>query len=456
MRDVRGLTLVLVCMAALSHAETPAERAARIELERQLQAEVEVPPTKVRIDLVGLDEPNYELVEAVIELDGAPITVSPLKDFQSEGDHLVLHTDIKPGEHRLESRLQFHNGTSQVFSEEGGFTWKPGSVVKFRAEAGIEVQLKVTPILDRAAEIKNRIKIRTESAVKMLAKLDDGTMPEPLKRVEPESKVAAVVDAGTPTVLTVEAKREEVAPVAKRRREPEAPPDAGPVVALVVPTGVEVAQLMSFKGQVKTIREQKAPVAAVVGPLNAGDVVMTGAASSAVLRSQGHELELGQNTRFRVGQRLGGVTIEVQEGQISIVDAQASAGSVSLTLLTPYGEAPVVVGTKAKVSVTGSGLSADVELGSIVLVRADGQQRVAKAGQRMQLKLGSIEVVEQTVASEVDAGTAPVAETPVAPDTVPEGDEESSDWVGWAVLGTAALAAAVFWWRRKSKRNSFE
>ena len=49
--------------------------------ERQLKSLVGTPPTKIRIDYVGLDEPNYVLLEASFELDGVRL---PL------GEH-VLH-----------------------------------------------------------------------------------------------------------------------------------------------------------------------------------------------------------------------------------------------------------------------------------------------------------------------------------------------------------------------------
>jgi hypothetical protein len=190
------LTLLVLALAPASaaFAETDQERQAREDLERQLKSMVGTPPTKIRVDFVGLDQPNYELLEATFELDGTRLPVSDLKKLSSDGEHLIFHGDVRPGEHRLESKFHFHNTTSQVVSEEGGYKWKKTSTVTFRAESGIEVQVKVTPELDLKAEIKNRIKITSPATVKMLAKLDDGTMPDPMER----PKVAvAEVDAGT-------------------------------------------------------------------------------------------------------------------------------------------------------------------------------------------------------------------------------------------------------------------
>ena len=132
--------LVLVPMA-VAFAETDDERRAREDLERQLKSMVGTPPTKIKVEFVGLDQPNYELLEATFELDGKPLPAGDLKKLNSEGDHLIFHGDVQPGEHRLESKLHYQNTTSLVVSEEGGYKWRPGSNVAFKCESGVEVQV---------------------------------------------------------------------------------------------------------------------------------------------------------------------------------------------------------------------------------------------------------------------------------------------------------------------------
>jgi hypothetical protein len=207
--------LLALLPVAVSFAESEKQRQAREDLERQLKSMVGTPPTKVRIDFVGLDQPNYELLEATFELDGHSLPVSDLKSLSADGDHLIFHGDVTPGEHRLETRLHFENKASPVVSQEGGFKWKPGSMVAFRAESGIEVQLKVTPELDPSAELKKRIKVSTPATVKMLAKLDDGTMPDPLERPK---IVLAAPDAGVELVKGPSG-AEKAAAVAEARRK---------------------------------------------------------------------------------------------------------------------------------------------------------------------------------------------------------------------------------------------
>jgi hypothetical protein len=200
MRLSRLMLLLALLPAAVAFAETPQEKQAREDLERQLKAMVGTPPTKIRVEFVGLDQPNYELIEASFRLDGRNLPVSDLKKLNSDGEHLIFHGDVEPGPHRLESKFEFRNTTSQVVSAEGGYKWKPGSEVSFKSESGIEVRILVTPDLNMSAELKNRITVKSPATVKMLAKLDDGTMPDPLAKPKIVA-VADVPDAGAPAAV---------------------------------------------------------------------------------------------------------------------------------------------------------------------------------------------------------------------------------------------------------------
>ena len=215
------VALLLVCLpVAVALAETDTERQAREDLEKQLKTMVGTPPTKIRIEFVGLDQPNYGLIEAGFKLDGSYLPVADLQKLNGQGDHLVFYGDVQPGEHRLESKFEFRNMTSQVVSAEGGFKWKPGSEITFRAERGIEVLIKVTPELNLSGDIKNRIKVTSPATVKMLAKLDDGTMPEPPARPKlafGESDAGNAADGGV--LVTKGQKAAALAEAKKKARE---------------------------------------------------------------------------------------------------------------------------------------------------------------------------------------------------------------------------------------------
>lgn len=206
-----GVGLGLLLVAATALAQNDREAKVREELEQQLKALVGTPPTKIMVEFVGLDQPIYKLTDASFVLDGQRLPVGDLAKLDAEGAHLVFHGDVKPGQHQLETELHYENQASQVVSTEGGFKWKLASTVSFANQAGLEVQVKVTPTLDlSAADVKGKLKLSSPTSVRMLAKLDDGTLPPPIPRpaVEPPDAgvaVAAVEKPKTKAELAAEA-----------------------------------------------------------------------------------------------------------------------------------------------------------------------------------------------------------------------------------------------------------
>lgn len=175
-------------------AEDAKAKAAREELEKQLAQMVEHEPSRVRVAFVGLDDLNYRLEEATFELDGKPLKAPPLEVLADEGEHLVWTGDATPGRHKLTVHLVVANGASVVLSDEGGFKWKIGGDVGFDLHAGIEVGLQVKPLRDAAQkDVGKRFKLSLPATPVMIAKLDDGKMPEPI------AKPTAVVSATGPT-----------------------------------------------------------------------------------------------------------------------------------------------------------------------------------------------------------------------------------------------------------------
>jgi hypothetical protein len=205
-------------VAAVALAEDAKARAAREELERQLGLLVVKAPTRVRVELAGLDEPNYVLEEATFELDGRALGAPSLKDLNREGTHLVWVGDVPPGKHTVGARLVYANAASVVLSDEGGYKWKIGGSVRFDLNSGIEVQVRVTPARDPSqADIAKRFKLSLPAKPVMLAALDDGSMPEP-----PPKPVLAVVDAGPSPEELAAAQRKAAEEEAKRLAEEEA------------------------------------------------------------------------------------------------------------------------------------------------------------------------------------------------------------------------------------------
>jgi len=171
-----------------------------------------------------------------------------------------------------------------------------------------------------------------------------------------------------------------------------------------------VARVMELSGTVALERDGGVRPAQQEG-LFPGDVVATGAQSRALLADErGRALELGEDTRFRLGTSL--TALEVEAGEIAFLgdeDGGTAWGGASIS--TPHGKAVLRDGTAARVRVTEQGLTADVSIGEIELDEVDGGTKSAKAGQKLSVGVGAIELDEpppppapKTMTLKVEAG----------------------------------------------------
>ncbi|MEW6433560.1 MAG: hypothetical protein AB1730_18795 [Myxococcota bacterium] len=169
---------------------------------------------------------------------------------------------------------------------------------------------------------------------------------------------------------------------------PEEPPPLPPL-----PAPKPVARLTELGGPV-TLERDGGTAPAAKGPVFQGDVVATGAEARAVLADErGRQLELGEDTRFCVGASL--TSLEVETGEIAFLgDEDGGAAWTGASLQTPFGRAVLKDGAQARVRVTGTGLSAEVSIGLIEMDEVDGGTRQAKAGQRLVVGVGAIELDE--------------------------------------------------------------
>ncbi len=188
----RILLVLLVVGASGALAEDAKAKAAREELEKQLSQMVGTQPTKVRIDYVALDDPNYRLEEATFQLDGRSLGTPSLGQLSEEGTHLVWNGDVTPGKHTVRARIVFSNGASVVLSDEGGNKWTVAGDVSFDVNAGIEVRVQATPTRDsKQTDVAKRFKLSLPAQPVMIAQLDDGKMPEAMAK-----PVSSTPDAG--------------------------------------------------------------------------------------------------------------------------------------------------------------------------------------------------------------------------------------------------------------------
>lgn len=175
--------IVATLLSVPAFGEDSKEQSAREDLERQLKAMVGSPPTKIRITYLALDEPAMKVTEASFELDGSALPAPKLSTLNSEGEHPIFVGDIAPGEHVLVSKLLVENTASPVVSAEGGYKWPLTLSTRFNALPGIEVAYQVKPARNSGTrDLKQRMTLSAPHSLRMLAKLDDGTIPAPLPR----------------------------------------------------------------------------------------------------------------------------------------------------------------------------------------------------------------------------------------------------------------------------------
>ena len=183
------------------------------------------------------------------------------------------------------------------------------------------------------------------------------------------------------------------------------PEDPAPVVGGPAPTlpslapvaMLPVAKLVAVEGRVDLERDGGV-AKAVTGPLFEDDVVATGAASRAVLRdSAGRELELGEDTRFKVGAKLS--SVEVLAGDISFLsDDDGGTGWSGLSVRTPYGVARLSGGATGSLRFVDGGVSGSVTFGTFEFDVPDAGTRSAKAGESFGVTFGEFEFEAPAVA----------------------------------------------------------
>ena len=244
-QSIRLFLVGAVLTAAVSRAEDERARRVREELEGQLHQMVGSPQTRVRVDFAALEEPNFTLEAASFALDGKPLFVPPVSQLSKDGTHLVWSGDVKPGKHTVRALVVYANATSVVVSEEGGHRWKVSGDVGFEVNAGIEVQVQIVPSRDGSQrDISKRLRLSLPAKPVMLARLDDGKMPEPLGASLPQmSPSEAAAQVALP---------DEAVPEPELRRKPKAHrssdrPRSAPVESLADPAAGELLAIPAVR-----------------------------------------------------------------------------------------------------------------------------------------------------------------------------------------------------------------
>ncbi|HYO54605.1 OmpA family protein [Archangium sp.] len=175
-----GLLTVLLAAGVVRAAEPPSVEQVRAELDRQLQGMVNTPAPEVRLLFSGLDPSEYRLVEVHFTLDGEPLSVAPVDELGSPGPHVLTTRQVKDGPHTLVSNVVYMDASWNMFSETSGLLWNMTSTLNFQTQRGLRVDVKATALLvPEAKDPRQKVKLAHDVTAEMIAKLEDGTLPEP-------------------------------------------------------------------------------------------------------------------------------------------------------------------------------------------------------------------------------------------------------------------------------------
>ncbi|MFZ5438479.1 MAG: hypothetical protein ACOZQL_00655 [Myxococcota bacterium] len=160
-----------------------------------------------------------------------------------------------------------------------------------------------------------------------------------------------------------------------------------------------VARLVRVDGQVWLTHEAKRSPA-VAGPLVEGDLLETGADGHAVLSSGGREVELFEDSSFRVGRSLAVLSLE--SGELTFEDADGGEFN------SAAGAARTGAGSRVRLSQRDGGTSFSVSEGSFEFIDGvDGGVSTVKPGERFVVGEGVLTLEELPTAP-----PAPVVEKP--------------------------------------------
>ncbi|MFL5322012.1 MAG: hypothetical protein ACJ790_20285 [Myxococcaceae bacterium] len=206
------LAVLMLASLGASAGESEQTRSAREEVERQLDALVNIPNPVATISFMGLEEPPFELVEARFLLDGKVITPPSLTELGKAQQTQIFRGDVVPGSHMLTSTVAWIDRANMMFSESSGYTFRVTTKTTFTAQRGLETRLVLTPERDPSArERKDQFKLHSTATPVIIEVKEEPLTPPPLIEAEvelqPAAPIVAPVDAGVPPTPTKTKKR---------------------------------------------------------------------------------------------------------------------------------------------------------------------------------------------------------------------------------------------------------
>lgn len=138
------------------------------------------------------------------------------------------------------------------------------------------------------------------------------------------------------------------------------------------PAAPQIATLTQVQGQVTVQQDAVARPAQANEPLYPGETIVTGQGSTARVRYiNGAELDVGENSRFRVNGGPGALTVEVQAGRV--VSSAPKEGGGGLTVTGSFGRAEMVTASTIVFDLRAPQPKLTVQFGDIRVIDTDGQ-----------------------------------------------------------------------------------
>lgn len=148
----------------------------------------------------------------------------------------------------------------------------------------------------------------------------------------------------------------------------------------------ELAKITQLQGQVTVQQDAASRPGHADEPLYPGETVVTGPGSTARVRYvNGAEVEVAENSRFRVNGAPGALTLELEEGRIVSTSPQATGSG--LTITGRFGRAELVTAAEMVFDLREKDPRLTLQYGDIKVVDQQGQAVPVVAGEELALSL---------------------------------------------------------------------
>jgi hypothetical protein len=152
------------------------------------------------------------------------------------------------------------------------------------------------------------------------------------------------------------------------------------------PTAPQIAQLTQVQGQVTVVHDAASRAARVDEPLSPGETVVTGPASTARVRYvNGAEVEVAENSRFRVNGTSGALSLELEQGRV--VSSSPRTGGSGLTVTGRFGRAELPTASAMVFDLRDEDPKLTLEYGEIRVISPQGKDVPIARGQELVLSL---------------------------------------------------------------------